>query len=85
LSGRELAQRTVFWALNSVSNLEFVIRTGDWKLFIDRDRNPRALYDLAVDPLEFFDVSESNPDLVADLMSRFETQDYLQDRTRKDE
>ena len=85
LSGRELAHRTVFWALNSVSNLEFVIRTGDWKLFIDRDRNPRALYDLAVDPLEFFDVSKSNPDLVADLMSRFETQDYLQDRTRKDE
>ena len=34
---------------------------------------------------EFFDVSESNPDLVADLMSRFETQGYLQDRTRKDE
>jgi arylsulfatase A-like enzyme len=85
LSGRELAHRTVFWALDSVSDLEFVIRTGDWKLFIDRDRNPRALYDLAVDPLEFFDVRENNPGVVADLMSRFETQDYLQDRTRKDE
>lgn len=80
LSGRELPRRTVFWALDSVSDLEFVIRSGDWKLFIDRDRNPRALYDLAVDPLEFFDVSENNPGVVTELMSRFETQDYLQDQ-----
>jgi arylsulfatase A-like enzyme len=62
LSGGSLAQRTVFWALDSVSDLEFVIRA-----------------------LEFFDVSDNNPGVVADLMSRFETQDYLQDRTRKRE
>ncbi|MGI9232937.1 MAG: sulfatase family protein [Woeseiaceae bacterium] len=85
LSGGELPQRTVFWALDSVSDLEFVVRSGDWKLFIDRDGNPRELYDLAVDPLEFFDVSENKPSVVSDLMSQFETQDYLQNQKREDE
>ena len=77
LSGGNLEQRTVFWALDSVSDLEFVVRTGDWKLFIDREGNPRELYNLAMDPLEFFDVSEKHPNVVANLMSRFEAQEYL--------
>ena len=83
LSGGKLAQRTVVWALDSVSDLEFAIREGDWKLLIDRDGNPRELYDLASDALEFFNVRENKPGIVADLISRFETQGYLQDRTRK--
>ena len=85
LSGGELARRTVFWALDSVSNLEFAVRMGDWKLLIDRDGNPGELYDLALDPLELFDVRDNNPGVVADLMSQFETQDYLRSGARKDE
>jgi hypothetical protein len=46
-------------------------------LFIDHEGSPRELYDLSVDPLEFFDVSDKKRDVVADLMSRFETQEYL--------
>ena len=84
-TGGELAGRTVIWALDSVSDLEFAIRKGDWKLFVDRDGSPRELYDLGVDPLEFFDLSENKPSVVADLMSQFETQGYLRSRTRKDE
>lgn len=72
LSGGSLEQRTVFWALDSVLDLEFAIRRGDWKLFIDREGNPRALYDLATDPLEFFDHSASEPDIVRDLVAQFE-------------
>jgi arylsulfatase A-like enzyme len=71
-SGGKLPQRTVFWALDSVSDLEFVIRRGDWKLFLDREGNPQALYDLATDPLEFFDRSAAEPDIVRDLVARFE-------------
>jgi arylsulfatase A-like enzyme len=77
LSGGELGSRTVFWALDSVSNLEFAVRKGDWKLLIDREGNPRELYDLAVDPLEMFNVREDEPTVVTDLMSQFETQRYL--------
>jgi arylsulfatase A-like enzyme len=85
LSGGNLEQRTVFWALDSVSDLEFAVRTGDWKLFIDHEGNPRDLYNLAMDPLEFFDVSEKNPDVVANLMSRFEAQEYLPNGADNDE
>ena len=77
LSGGELGSRSIFWALDSVSDLEFAVRSGDWKLLIDRDGNPRELYDLGVDPLEFLNVRKDNPAVVADLMSQFETQHYL--------
>lgn len=79
LEGDKLAQRAVFWALDSVSVLEFAIRVGNWKLFIDRDGNPRELYDLSSDPYEFFDKSAGQPGIVADLMSRFEELDYSGD------
>jgi len=80
-----LGQRTVFWALDSVSEFEFVVRRGDWKLLIDREGDPRELYDLSLDPLEFFNVREDEPTVVADLMSRFETQRYLRNETQDDE
>jgi len=80
LSGGRLAPRTVFWALDSVSDLEFVIRSGDWKLFIDRDGNPRELYDLSTDPLEFFDQSDNEPDIVADLVAQFAKGGYPEGR-----
>jgi arylsulfatase A-like enzyme len=75
LSGGELPQRTVYWALDSVSDLEFVVRRGDWKLLLDRGGKPRELYDLSSDPLEFFDRSGAEPDVVRELTSAFEQLD----------
>jgi arylsulfatase A-like enzyme len=76
-SGGSLPQRTVFWALDSASDLEFVIRRGDWKLMIDRHGQPKELYNLASDPLEFFDRLDSEPRMIEEMMVLFQELDLF--------
>jgi arylsulfatase A-like enzyme len=63
--------RTLLWALPSQSPLEFALRSGDWKLLLDAQHEPRALFDLASDPLELFNLLDQQPEQVANLHTRF--------------
>ena len=69
--GGELKSRVLFWALPTDTDIEYVIRKNDWKLFIDKNRKPVELYNLADDPLEFFNVKQQEKMVSKDLMDIF--------------
>jgi len=58
-AGNALPERSLFWSLDSVTDLEYAVRRGAWKLLLDRNREPRELYNLAEDPMEFFNLIDS--------------------------
>ncbi len=71
LKGEQIPERALVWALPSVSNLEFAVRKGDWKLLLDRDRQPKELYYLKDDPLELVNLIGTAPEKVSLLREVF--------------
>jgi len=69
--GGALAPRDLYWSLASLSPIEFAVRHGDWKLLLDGDGSPAALYDLARDPLELVDRLDAEPAVAESLRGVF--------------
>ncbi len=69
--GAAPGERPLYWALPHPDGKEFAYRTGAWKLILDSSQQPIELYDLAHDPLEFFNCLATEPARVETLAKAF--------------
>ena len=58
------------------------VRKGDWKLAKNASKSPFLLFNLSVDPEESTDLSEANPEIVADLLNSFTAFETTIDKPR---
>ena len=72
LGGESMPGRTLFWALESVSDLEFAVRNGEWKLLLNKHGEPQELYRLSDDPLELINLLGEQPRRVGMLLKNYE-------------
>ena len=67
LMGLDMPERTLVWALSSRSELVYAVRIGSRKLLADSDLRPRELYDLDEDPMELFNLIDSEREVAGRL------------------
>ncbi|MCB1119934.1 MAG: sulfatase-like hydrolase/transferase [Verrucomicrobiae bacterium] len=74
LQGKSLPKdRSLFWALPTRWNKDYVYRKGDWKLIFNSNRESVELFNLKDDPLEFFNRLNDEPGVVSQLRAGFST------------
>ena len=69
--GEQLKSRVLFWAMPTDTDIEYVVRKNNWKLFVDKNYKPVELYNLTDDPLEFFNILRQEKVVSRDLMDIF--------------
>ena len=67
--------KPLFWTIDMPGQddpvNEWAIRDGDWKLILDRDEQPRFLFNIAADPYELYNLMSSEKEVLAGLMVKF--------------
>lgn len=84
LQGEALSPRRLIWALEDADGPDYALRDGQWKLLLDEDENPVALFDLRTDPLELVNVLDRHNQRVDEMRATFKTmmQEILDDPLR---
>jgi arylsulfatase A-like enzyme len=70
MSDESTRSTSVHWSLPTPNGLDHVIRVGNLKLILDQNFDPMALYDLAQDPFEMFDLRAEMPERVSELIEQ---------------
>lgn len=75
LAGEPFAEsRSLYWSLPTPDGMEYALRHGDWKLILTGDGEPRYLFNLAEDFYEVINRIDSEPAVLAELVTRFQRQ-----------
>jgi arylsulfatase A-like enzyme len=67
------ADRTLFWRASGVTGGGSAARMGHWKMLIDDPNGAPRLYDIRNNPAENNDLAASRPEILAQLVDRFNT------------
>ena len=70
-TGATLPPRNLLWALEGQDAPPFAWREANWKLVLDANHSVKALFDLTSDPLELFDLSNSETHRTIEMRRRF--------------
>lgn len=81
-NGNALREKPLYWKMQGRWPIQesrpyhwvsYAVAHQNWKLVANKDGSYGQLYDLVADPLEKKDLSESNPDVMKDLMAKIES------------